>query len=115
MSDLIKRLSERAPNAETGDDSCLMELACEALEANAALIALLRASLRKVEDEVEGLRRDAERYRWLRDPQVSWGVMFAEPIRWDGGAWGKLGSRWIREHLDKAIDADIEQAAKEPK
>jgi hypothetical protein len=32
----------------------------KALEANAALIALLRASLRKVEDEVEGLRRDAE-------------------------------------------------------
>lgn len=30
------------------------------LEANAALIALLRASLRKVEDEVEGLRRDAD-------------------------------------------------------
>lgn len=79
MSDLIKRLSERAPNAETGDDSCLMELACEALEANAALIALLRASLRKVEDEVEGLRKDAQNWRDFAEHQT-WCATCAESV-----------------------------------
>ncbi|MDP9651675.1 hypothetical protein [Paraburkholderia caledonica] len=45
MSDeLIKRLRERAPNAETGDDSCLMELASDALEAAKARIAELEAA-----------------------------------------------------------------------
>lgn len=87
MTDLIQRL--RATRRFGPDDFEMLREAADQLEANAALIALLRASLRKVEDEVEGLRReedmslramhedacihanknalDARRYRCLRD------------------------------------------------
>jgi hypothetical protein len=52
----------------------------------------------------EALRKDAERYRRLRNPMSEWGPLFADPIRWDGGGWVKLGSRWVLQYLDKAID-----------
>lgn len=69
MSDLIKRIDGaierittgsapmRVPVHETDPDMVLFDCK-KALEANAALIALLRASLRKVEDEVEGMKSD---------------------------------------------------------
>lgn len=65
-SDLITRLllAGRHP-----DFAICME-AVEYLEAHAAHIALLKASLRKAEDEAETLKSDAARYRWLRDWQA---------------------------------------------
>ena len=66
VSDLIKRLRHTdTPVARPHELDSLTDEAAEALEANAALIALLRASLRKVEDEAEGLRRDSEILRTL--------------------------------------------------
>lgn len=59
----------------------------------------------QLEDEVRALRADAARYQWIRDPNNSWGPIFAEPITWNGGAWARLGSRYVYQHLDQAIDA----------
>lgn len=57
MSDLIQRL--RTTRRFGPDDFEMLCEAADALEAQHALVALLRASLRQSEEEVEGLRRDA--------------------------------------------------------
>lgn len=44
---------------------------------------------------VGGLRKDAERYRWLREPEIDVAIMFG------GHAWEDLSS----EYIDLAIDA----------
>jgi hypothetical protein len=51
--------------------------------------------------------RDAARYRWLRDPMSEWSTLFAEPIKWDGGGWARISSRWINDYFDKAVDGAI--------
>jgi hypothetical protein len=48
--------------------------------------------------------RDAARYRWLRNPESEWSALFADPVKFNGGGWVRLGSRWITHFLDKAID-----------
>ena len=75
MTDFKEKLRQLSANCRANDSlskfACFREeadaidAALSALEANAALIALLRASMRKVEDEVEGLRRDSEILRTL--------------------------------------------------
>jgi hypothetical protein len=68
-------------------------------------------TIRQLEDEVRALREDAARYQWIRDPNNSWGPIFAEPITWNGGAWARLGSRYVYQHLDQAIDAARKEKA----
>jgi hypothetical protein len=79
-----------------------------------SLKALLEESgevLKTCEARLAELEKDAARYAWLRDTHSEWGRLFAEPIKWEGGAWVKLGSRWVKGHLDAAIDAAIKDRA----
>jgi hypothetical protein len=73
-----------------------------------------RATTTRLEEaqvRIAELEKDAARYAWLRDTHSEWGRLFAEPIKWEGGAWVKLGSRWVKGHLDAAIDAAIKDRA----
>lgn len=63
----IAKISYGATIEEGRSVSRTQRDAADALEANAALIALLRASLRQSEDEVDGLRRDAVRLDALEE------------------------------------------------
>lgn len=106
MDELIQRLQSLFKNGFQPSQAIAQE-AADQLEANAALIALLRASLRKVGDEVEGLRKDAERYRFLT---AHWG--HRTPI---------LNGLFPKGVVDDAFDAGIDAAIaalaseKEPK
>lgn len=58
-------------------------------------------SLAESRAEVEGLKKDVERYRWLRDKA---------PEEWDVTRW--LGNEHqevhVQDYLDEAIDAEME-------
>jgi multidrug resistance efflux pump len=79
MSDLIKRLRDHEASVLQGP-AYLMRTATEAaqaLESANARIAelatkcrLYEASLDKSDREADGLKKDAERYRWLRDNHI---------------------------------------------
>lgn len=107
MSDLIKRLRNYAAKQDKEVWMHCMREAAETLEANAALIALLRASLRKAEDEVEGLRKDAERYRWIRPRATSDDGYYFLPsvFRWATKPGPQFNEQFA--NLDAAIDAAL--------
>jgi hypothetical protein len=71
----------------------------------------LGTQLEQAQSRIAELEKDAARYRWLRDTDSEWGTLFAEPIKWEGGGWVKLGSRWVREYLDAVIDAALKDRA----
>lgn len=50
--------------------------------------------------EVEGLKKDAERYRWLRDADN-----YPHPV---GGFWNSLGETIEPIEMDEQIDAEME-------
>lgn len=60
------------------------------------------AELRRLHAEVESLRTDAERYRWLRDKGNSITVCEATP----DGEWIPLHPKNIDATIDAAMEAD---------
>lgn len=70
------------------------------LTAKTELATLYAASLRQSEEEVEGLRRDAERYRWLRSYFVS------NDESWDDRI---IAASESEASLDECIDAALSQ------
>lgn len=50
------------------------------------------------------LERDAARYKHLRGLEAEWSKFFADPVKFDAGAWARLGSRWTGERFDQAVD-----------
>jgi hypothetical protein len=66
------------------------------------------AELRRLDAEVEALRKDAERYRWLReaDPDAGPAVLQHEMNSW--GKWFYVSIN--QEALDAAIDAAMKGA-----
>ena len=64
----------------------------------ASFAGVLAAEVRRLREENERLRKDAERYRWLRESvKKSGGIIKAQSYFWNYG-----GSR---KRLDAAIDA----------
>lgn len=82
MTDLIQRL--RATRRFGPDDFEMLREAADQLESNAALIALLRASLRKVEDERDALKHDIERHiaNHAADLNTARTRDFPDPVLW---------------------------------
>jgi hypothetical protein len=86
-----------------------LTLLSDQLLAKTELANLYAASLRQSEAEVEGLKVDAERYRWLREGEEDvfcvWG---------SNGSWGECGHIEIYgDALDERIDAARSQIDKE--
>ncbi len=70
-----------------------------------ATIIELKRKLAESERARDADRADAERYRWLRDARSEFSACFSDKPKFDGGAWVRLGSRWVNDALDAAIDA----------
>lgn len=61
------------------------------------------AALRRLAAEVEALRADAERYRWLRTMADDWGVC----------EWDRAECEWVRDTRGAVVvDAAIDKARK---
>ena len=125
MKDLIARLRE--PWRMTEKKPPVMDEAADALETQQAEIEALKsrleidprhhvdgiyardATIKLLENEIEALRADAERYRWLRKQNI---------VDWDAFPWAKgyehpdevLDSQQMM--LDAAIDAARSKEAK---
>ena len=70
-------------------------------------IAALITRLRTAEAERDELRKDAERYRWLRASMWYVGPDTLEPTE-GGGIDGYANENFMAENLDAAIDAAME-------
>ncbi|MFE1816452.1 hypothetical protein [Metapseudomonas otitidis] len=85
----------------------IAELEREVAEGDAA-IAVWRGRTQRAEIELEACRKDAERYRWLRDQcHRDWDVMYTDIQIYIPG-------EGIEDHddLDAAIDAAMQEEAK---
>lgn len=68
------------------------------------------AELRRLAAEVEALRADAERYRWLRDNNASWSWA---PARYSASlvtGFAAFGTGYLGFGLEDAIDAAKKEA-----
>lgn len=50
----------------------------------------------------------ARRYAWLRESN-SWSLLFADPLKFDGGGWARLGSRWVGPQFDVAVEESMKE------
>jgi hypothetical protein len=111
---LVGRLREDYINPDAREAADAIATLSDQLIAKTELATLYAASLRQLEDEADGLRRDAERYRYLQ------GFVFADRGRRGPPYFGlplprpvsdpMRGS--VAEHFDAAIDTAISQVKK---
>lgn len=71
-----------------------LELACE----EAALVSLGRTTIRRLLSERAELKRDADRYRWLRDNDQFYGPSQKEAVAY-------AGQYYTNGRFDAAIDS----------
>lgn len=76
----------------------------EVASENAALVA-----------EIEALKADALRYRWIREVKNDWSPMFNQTPEQFKEAWAKLETGKCFDTLDAAIDSAIAGSKKEGK